>query len=197
VDNNYDSVFNNYLSKSEYIIWFGKPETTIYFTHSDFILIPFSLLFGIPAILWEIQTFNMIQKNGLADFYYGIPFLIMGLYLLFGRFIFKKWKKKRTYYAITNKRIIIMTNIWGTHFNNMVISSILKISKKINSIGVGTLVFKEHSSILGLLFRFHISVNNTGLDILPFYSSEIGFYDIQNAEKVYNLIKEQLNVQLK
>lgn len=38
---------------------------------------------------------------------WGIPFVLVGLYFIFGRFIYKKRRKVRTVYGLTDRRVIV------------------------------------------------------------------------------------------
>ncbi len=38
---------------------------------------------------------------------WGIPFILIGLYMLVGRFFYDAWRRMRTYYGLTSERAII------------------------------------------------------------------------------------------
>jgi hypothetical protein len=75
--------FDNELLKDEKILWTGQPDPSIIFTREDIFLIPFSLIWGIPVFLglgfptFELTIYTLFQ----------IPFLLIGFYLIIGRFI--------------------------------------------------------------------------------------------------------------
>lgn len=92
------------LTPGEIIRWRGKPEKGNLFTGQDFFLIPFSIFWCGFAIFWEITAIT-----GGAPFFFalfGVPFVLVGLYLVFGRFLYAAWIRKRTFYVITSKKII-------------------------------------------------------------------------------------------
>lgn len=66
---------------------------------------PFSLLWGGFAIFWEA----MVVTTAKQPFFllWGIPFVLIGLYFIFGRFIYKKRGKLRTVYGLTDRRAIV------------------------------------------------------------------------------------------
>ena len=39
---------------------------------------------------------------------WGIPFLVAGNYMVWGRFLVDGWLKRRTYYAITSRRAFLL-----------------------------------------------------------------------------------------
>ena len=99
-----NSVFKPYLVNGEYILWTGKPGKKKHFTGSDIFMIPFSLAWCGFALFWE---FTAITSGAPIPFVlFGSPFVLIGLYLVFGRFIHASYLRKNTDYAITNKKII-------------------------------------------------------------------------------------------
>ncbi len=94
--------FREYLSGDEYIIWQGRPEKGHIFCKYDFYMVPFSLLWGGFAIFWEA---SVIASGGPFFFkLWGIPFVLVGLYMIVGRFFVQQYMRGRTRYAITDKR---------------------------------------------------------------------------------------------
>ena len=93
-----------YLSAGEVILWRGKPEKGNLVTSQDVFMIPFSLFWCGFAIFWETS----VIAGGAPFFFtlFGIPFVCIGLYLVFGRFIWTAYIRKRTAYVITTKKII-------------------------------------------------------------------------------------------
>lgn len=93
-----------YMIGDEYILWKGKPEKGKLITGADIFTILFSIVWCGFAIFWELTAI----ASGAPFFFamFGLPFVGIGLYLVFGRFIHKAYMRKRTYYVITNKKII-------------------------------------------------------------------------------------------
>ncbi len=96
--------FRPVLLADEYVLWHGMPEQRSPFTKQDIFLIPFSLIWGGGVVFWEL---NAIKSGAPLLFaIFGIPFVLIGLYLIFGRFIYIKYAMKHTYYAVTNRRVL-------------------------------------------------------------------------------------------
>ena len=93
-----------YLSDGEVILWKGKPEKGHVFTPQDAFMIPFSILWCGFAIFWE----TTVVASGAPFFFklWGIPFVCVGLYMVFGRFLWTAYVRKNTAYVITTRRII-------------------------------------------------------------------------------------------
>lgn len=94
-----------YLISDEYILWKGKPEKGNIFTSREFIMIPFSLAWLGFSLFWEMAAI----RSGAPFFFalWGLPFVGIGLYMLFGRLIHTAYLRDKTFYVITNKKIII------------------------------------------------------------------------------------------
>jgi hypothetical protein len=186
-------VFQEYLLKDEKILWSGQPDPNIIFTPMDFFLVPFSLLWGGFAIFWEAEVLTTMSPAGspfpmqIMFPLFGSVFVIVGLYFMFGRFIFKKWKKRRTFYAVTNRRILSVSKGFGQQFQEFNIRSLNGISKRIRADGIGTLTFGGNQSMFFNGGQFY---GNTGMEIMPFYNNQLAFYDIPDANNVHKLLAE-------
>ncbi len=93
-----------YLFGDEYVLWQGKPGKGRLFSAADAFLLPFSLFWCAFAFFWEFTAIS----SGAPPFFalFGLPFILVGVYLLFGRFLYTAILRKKTFYAITNKRIL-------------------------------------------------------------------------------------------
>jgi hypothetical protein len=100
------SDLNDYLIDGEKIIWVGQPAQGLLLSGRDWFLIPFSLLWGGFALFWETIVVRMPQSPIFMKLW-GIPFILIGLYLIVGRFLTDAWIRRSLQYAITNKRILI------------------------------------------------------------------------------------------
>jgi len=104
-----ESDFTGRLTRGEKLIWWGQPQRGLLVTSSDWLLVPFSLVWGGFAIFWEagvLRVGHWPETYLMAVF--GLPFVLIGLYLIFGRFIVDAWMRDRTGYALTDKRILIL-----------------------------------------------------------------------------------------
>lgn len=94
---------NSYLTPDEYVLWNGRPGKGNLLTKQDVFMVPFSIMWCGFAIIWE--TTVLMASTPLLFKLWGIPFVCVGLYMVFGRFIMKSYMRKETVYVITNKRI--------------------------------------------------------------------------------------------
>lgn len=93
------------LLKDKNLLWWGQPAQGVMLTSRDVFLIPFSLLWGGFAIFWEATVLRSQCPTFFALF--GIPLVLMGLFLIFGRFLLDMWLRRRMTYALTDRRVLI------------------------------------------------------------------------------------------
>jgi hypothetical protein len=101
------------------------------------------------------------------------------VYVLFGRFVYDFWKKRHTYYAVTDRRLLILHTDWGRKLDALYINVLPDLNKSIGFGGVGTLTFGQHKN--------HWNRRNGAW---TFDYQGTGFYDIHDANEVYALINE-------
>ena len=181
-------VFRDRLLEDEKILWSGRPDPGMHFTLMDLFLVPFSLQWGGFAIYSQLSEF--IFDTGQEDIditfaLFGSLFVLVGLYLIFGRFIYKRWRKLRTYYAITNHRILALYTAFGKHYLELDIKSVTEINIRTWADGKGFLIFNEGKSSF---FNGNQFYRNTGMDIFSYFKYPLALYDIPNANEVYRLI---------
>src|SRR6476659_2074117 len=95
-------IINRELTPGERLLWSGQPLPGIRLRASDAFVIPFSILWCGFALFWE---FTAVTKG--APFFFmlwGIPFVLAGLYFVFGRFFIDAGTRERTYYGVTSDR---------------------------------------------------------------------------------------------
>jgi hypothetical protein len=97
--------FSSRLLRSEKIVWSGSPAQGLLLRVQDWMLIPFSLLWGGFAIFWESSVWVMPAPVLMR--LWGVPFVLIGLYFIVGRFFVDAWARSATQYAVTNKRVLI------------------------------------------------------------------------------------------
>src|SRR5216684_2272223 len=88
------------------------------------------------VVFWEAQALRFWGKtsrpggNDIFMVLWGIPFLVVGNYIVWGRFLVDAWLKRRTYYAVTNRRILILQEGWKRQTNWMYLEAIPTIERE-------------------------------------------------------------------
>ena len=132
-------VFNGELTSNERLLWSGQPKQGLTLRTSDLFLIPFSLLWGGFAVFWE---FGVIKSN--APFFmrlFGIPFVLIGLYITVGRFFLDEKQRSTTYYGVTNQRVIIVSNWFGRKVKSLNLKTLSDVSLTEKADRQGTITF--------------------------------------------------------
>jgi hypothetical protein len=135
------------MSSGEYLLWSGQPQQKVIFHSQDWFAVPFSLLWGGFAIFWEWGATghwgNSANTKASPGFFilWGIPFVVMGQYLIWGRFLFTAWKKTRTHYGVTNKRILVLNTGSSRRLTDAYFPNIDSVSLTLRADGIGTLEF--------------------------------------------------------
>jgi hypothetical protein len=170
-----------YLQPGEKILWTGRPDPSRLVSRTDAFLIPFSFMWGGFAIVWE----GGVLLTGAPTFFWlwGIPFVVVGQYLIWGRFLYKRWDRRRTVYALTNQRALILR---GGSIQSVFLNHLPNINQSVRADGSGSL---EFGSSAGWNGRGYWA--NTGMDFFSPVNGVPAFYDIPEVAKVYRLVNEQ------
>lgn len=133
------------LGSSESLLWSGKPRKGIIFRGSDIFLIPFSIMVCGFAIYWEYTAVRL----GAPFFFmlWGIPFVLIGLYFVFGRFFFEAKQREKTYYGLTTERIIIISGIMKRKIKTLNLKNLNEVSLSEKSDKSGTITFGESNPL--------------------------------------------------
>ena len=137
---NDSSWYQNLLTADEHVLWRGKPEKYSLIGSSDAFLIPFSVLWCGFAIFWELSVWR--ENAPLLFKLWGIPFVCVGLYMVFGRFYFKSRSLKDTDYVITNKKVIRRV---GKKIDSLNGASLPPMETEFKEDGSGTIYFARNN----------------------------------------------------
>jgi hypothetical protein len=133
-----EQVLSSQLGHSEELLWSGRPRQGVYLQPRDGLLIPFSLMWGGFAIFWE---FAAVKKGPWVFEIWGIPFVLMGLYLIVGRFFADAMQRAKTYYGLTSERVIIVSGVFSRNVRSLRVRSLLEASLSEKTNGTGTITF--------------------------------------------------------
>lgn len=161
---NIADLFKQYLNANEKILWTGSPKkSTVFSLPVTF----FGLFFLGFSIFWTIMAF---QASFIMSMF-GIPFIIVGLFLVF----IKKSKLSnfipKQYYAVTDERILIIKSGHQEVLIQVALERLTNVILTPSLSGTSSITFYTR--------------NEYG-----FYNSRPFFYYIENAQQVVDLINQ-------
>lgn len=188
-----EKVFKEILDHDEQIIKVFKPNKKrfikIRLIFSIAWLVVAAALFLVPALLALSGVLPMVDDYGVdGSLEFGIVFLIFGLFFVFGIVFFiitVVVSYKKTYYAYSNKRIIIRQGFIGVDYATLemkMISTVLVnvgFFDKIVKPNTGTIRFGSSATPIGI-------TNGKG-------GAGFAFLYIDDAYQTYREIKEVIN----
>jgi hypothetical protein len=148
-------------------------------------MIPFSLVWGGFAFFWEFSVLKIAPKaqNPTAVVFplFGIPFVLVGLYIIFGRFIFDAIARSKTKYGVTSDRIVILSGVFSQQTKSLQLRTLSDVSLTEGSSGYGTITFGP-SGLYGGVFQGGSWPNSRGV-------ASPAFEMIPDAKQVYDLVR--------
>jgi hypothetical protein len=131
--------FSPYLMPGEHVIWYGEPKQGMSFSRNDALMIPFSVMWGGFAIFWET---TVISTRAPWFFkLWGVPFVLVGLYLIVGRFFIDAWIRRCTAYALTDRRALVIRAAPFAKVTSLNLGSLSNVELTESSSGRGTIQF--------------------------------------------------------
>jgi len=167
------------LGPGERLLWSGMPRQGVVFRPIDLFLIPFILLWaGIPTFA-ALGLLKSDRGVGIGDFFF-LPFILIGAYLLVGRFIVDAKQRARTFYGVTNQRVLIVRTWWRRRTTSLKLGFLPDVSLSPGPLGImaksGTLSYEVCHRLVdrGLGQNLWVGVGGDPVkgtrfaDILPF-----------------------------
>jgi hypothetical protein len=180
-----DGDFTGRLLDGETIVWSGRPGQGVRLTSRDGLLIPFSLIWGGFAIFWELT----VMQHPAPFFFrlFGVPFVLIGLYFIFGRFLVDSWIRSKTTYAVTNRRILIARSEPFGKLVSLNLNRLPDVELQEGPTGRGTLRFGPATPVWGYRGWGGFAAWTPALDPTP------QFIAIDDAQGVFNQIQNSIH----
>lgn len=173
------------LLSGESILWAARPNPRVMFHSDDWYLIPFSLFWVAFTAFWEAGVLGYwgdSARDGPSLFMglWGIPFVLIGQYLLWGRFVHDAWLKRRTYYGVTSRRVVVVQDGWSYKRCFSYIDVLPTIQKEGSE--TGTLWFGPKYPVLGGRNQMTRNMSRFSVGDVP------TFADVDDPDSVYQLV---------
>ena len=160
-----------YLLPDETLLWTGRPDPSRHLDASDLFLVPFSLLWGGSVISFEVGA---LAQGDASLALFGIPFVVIGLFLIAGRFLVKARQKRSTVYGLTAARALVATG--STSFREAPVRRTPVGRRRSRDGRHLTVTFGATSS-----WAANTSYANTGLDVFGTSDGPLAFYDVADV----------------
>jgi hypothetical protein len=180
---------DRYLDPGEQLVWSDRPKQGLRLQAGDVFLIPFSLLWGGFAFIGEASVTGLlpILPKGLpSPLLYsllGIPFCLVGLYLIVGRFFFDAYARGKTWYGVTDRRVVVLKSALGTKIDSIKFLDLEELNLAERKDNSGDVLFDLPGALGNML-------GAGGWPVTHAYAQAPGFYLLPQARTTYNLIRE-------
>lgn len=170
------------LGSGEMIVWCGKPRAGLALSPGDIIFVPFSILWCGFAIFWE----SSVIATGAPFFFklWGIPFVLVGLYMVIGRFFADAKAREKTWYAVTNERVLISCGLFNRRLRSLPLKTLGEISLSEKGDRSGTIILGTTGPFPAWMITSVSSIPGSARNAPP------AFVNIDNARTVYDAIRE-------
>jgi hypothetical protein len=176
------------LEPGETILWQGAPDGRNRWSDLASVGTAFGLFFTLFSLSWMgFAAFSMPGALGFLFVLFGMPFLLVGLYLCGGRIIFEARDRRRTHYTLTDRAAYIARDRFGKRsLDRYEITVDMPLGLEDGDIG--TVYFAEKTVR-------HATHNATG-DIhqadtaVTTSTVRIGFEQIETPRKVFALLRD-------
>jgi Bacterial membrane flanked domain. len=166
------------LDRGERQLWAGQPRQGIVLRSTDAFMIPFSLLWGGFAVFWEA---SVLSDNAPFPFaLFGVPFVLVALYITVGRFFVDARRRSGTTYAVTSERVLISSGILTPTTKSLNLRTLSDITLQEGRDGAGTITFGPSLPFAA----FYAGTAWPGVPQTP------SFEMIPDAHRVYDIIRE-------
>lgn len=171
-----NDTFAGRLLPEERVIWSGRPARGVLFTPRDAFLLPFSVLWLGFAVVWTVGA----SLAGGAFGLFGVLFIAFGAFFMGGRFWLDAWLRGRTFYAVTDRRVLILRSGPFSDFTAVALDRLPDARISEGKGGRGAIRFGQRAPIFG----------GNGFSIwVPALDGTPQFLGIADARKVFDLIQ--------
>jgi len=169
-----------HLSPGEALLWSGRPRQGVIFRYSDLFVIPFSLLWGGFAIHWAYGAYR--SGAPALILLVGGVFVLVGLYIIVGRFVVDTLTRRHTCYGLTDDRVLIVTDFPTTKTKSMGLLTLTNVTFSSKPDKSGSIAFDSHHPMAEMVSGMHWP--GTG----EYHDTH--FEMIENVKSVYDTLQQ-------
>ncbi len=105
----------HYLDQDEALLWQGAPSGAVRLRGNDLMVVAVGGFFVLFSVVWIGLAVAIGPQSGAEAFFplFGVPFLLIGLLVMVGGPRWNARVRRRTRYALTDRRAIVARSAWG------------------------------------------------------------------------------------
>lgn len=132
-------IFQQFLDPGEKILWHGKPRQGFLLRRSDVFFIPFSIVWAAIAVWLEYATIT--SPLPLEEKLWSILSLAVAAYILALRFVVDLLYRHFSYYALTDRRVLIHAGLLRSTLTSLPLATQKEIHLDLRKDGSGDVIF--------------------------------------------------------
>lgn len=132
-----EQVLAELLGSGEKLLWTGRPRQGFFLRTADAFAIPFSIFWTGFAVLWMVLAVK--ANNGFSVV--GVPLLAIGVYMMLGRFFVDSWQRARTWYGVTDQRVLIVSLFARRNVKSLNLRALSAVTLSERPDGIGSITF--------------------------------------------------------
>lgn len=170
------------LRPGERLLWAGQPDPGALFQATDIVIMPLNLFRLVLAVV--LIAVSIVAGSGIFVVF-GVAALLISVYAVGGRIVVLGLARKRTYYAVTDRRVVIVTTLMGEKVQSLPLDELAMVDLAPGSDGKGTIRFGANLGAINRRLLLGPMADSSRT------SSELAFWHIDNAVQVKDIIVGQ------
>ena len=146
----------------EQLRWAIQPKQGVLLRKQEGCLMPFFWVFFLFAVAWE--TIVITTSAGWVMTLWGVPFVLVGGYMAFGRLFHDAWYRRKVYYGLTEERLYILRH---NQLEAHALQYIRQLKYVPRSKGHGDILFAQSDLTTARTYNNTIPSKSTRLDCIP------------------------------
>jgi hypothetical protein len=129
------------IGPGEHVLWAGRPAQGVRLHSVDWLFVPFAVIWFALVVTWEIA----VIVTGAPGYFVliGIPLLLIGIFIVGGRFFWDAKVRAGQTYSLTDRRAIIGNSFPSNWVKSYDLTKLSEIIVAGQPGGAGTVIFKE------------------------------------------------------
>ncbi|NDV69572.1 hypothetical protein [Dysgonomonas sp. 25] len=177
-----ESELSSYLDKDEKLLWIGQPKQGFILKSTDLFLFPFLAIWVVVIIFFALSPHFMAVFELFTKIWLCLA-VTMVISFLVARFWGDSYKRKKTVYALTDKRAIVKAGIFSQEISSYDLTSLTSISYTEKGNGSGTVTFGEPPATLW-------TMRGSNKTLFDNYKETPAYLYIMDARAVYTMLME-------